>query len=254
MPGPLTVVLPSKDTVPLTTRGGLATVAVRCPENKIAHELIRLSGVPIAAPSANLSGSPSPTSVNHVIDDMYGRVDAIIDGGNCDFGLESTIVKIDADNKVTLLRPGKITVEDIEALGVSVTIASAVTASLADGETAISPGMKYKHYAPKSTLVLLDGDNDAIISYIKANCDKKVAIIAYTEYLADFSDTNDIDVYDFGYADNNELHAHLLFKILRETDKKQYDVIYAPVPKISGIGLALYNRMIRAAAHKIIRL
>lgn len=254
MPGPLTVVLPSKDTVPLTTRGGLTTVAVRCPENKIAHELIRLSGVPIAAPSANLSGSPSPTSVNHVIDDMYGRVDAIIDGGNCDFGLESTIVKIDADNKVTLLRPGKITVEDIEALGISVTIASAVTASLADGETAISPGMKYKHYAPKSTLVLLDGDNDAIISYIKANCDKKVAIIAYTEYLADFSDTNDIDVYDFGYADNNELHAHLLFKILRETDKKQYDVIYAPVPKISGIGLALYNRMIRAAAHKIIRL
>ncbi len=255
MPGPITVVLPAKDSVPMTTRGGLKTVAIRCPQNKIAHELIKMAGVPIAAPSANLSGTPSPTSVSHVIDDMYGRVDAIIDGGNCDFGLESTILKINGDNSVTLLRPGKITVEDIKEIGIKIDIADAVTGSLKNGDVAISPGMKYKHYAPKSPLILLDGTYEAIFEYIRAQSDKNVAIIAYTEHLSGLANiSTNIDVYDFGSIDDDELHAHLLFKLLRETDKKQYDVIFAPLPRIDGIGLAIYNRMIRAAAHKIIRL
>ena len=257
MPGPLTVILKSKETIPKTTRGGLDTVAVRCPENKIARELIRLSDVAIAAPSANLSGSPSPTCFKHAKDDMYGRVDAIIDGGDCDFGLESTIVKVNDDNSLTLLRPGKITKEDIESLGLSVTIANAVTDSLKEGEVAISPGMKYRHYAPTAPLVLLDGTKEEIADFIAKNSEanQKTAVIAYqddAEYLK--SRVASVDVYQFGERGDEQAQAHLLFKLLRDTDEKDYSIIYAPLPQASGIGLALYNRMIRAAAHNIIRL
>ena len=257
MPGPLTVILPAKDSVPMTTRGGLDTVAVRCPENEIARELIKLSGVAVAAPSANLSGSPSPTTFEYAFADMNGRVDAIIDGGDCDFGLESTIVSINRENTLTLLRPGKITKEDLESLGLEVTLAGAVTASLKEGEQAISPGMKYKHYAPVAPLILLDGTKEQISEYIRqsSKIDQKIAIITYEED-ADYISTSltDVDIYEFGKRENETDQARLLFKLLRDTDKKNYSVIYAPLPRMSGIGLALYNRMIRAAAHNIIRL
>lgn len=257
MPGPLTVILNAKDTVPLTTRGGLGTVAVRCPEHPIARELIRLASVAVAAPSANLSGSPSPTSFEHVCADMNGRVDAIIDGGDCDFGLESTIVRIDDSGTLTLLRPGKITKEDLEALGHSVVIANAVTDSLKEGEVAISPGMKYRHYAPTAPVILLDGTKEQVAEYIIRSTDKnsRVAIITYeddAEYITNA--VSGITVYKFGSRGDDVAQAHLLFKLLRDTDKENYDVIYAPLPEASGIGLALYNRMIRAAAHNIIRL
>ena len=256
MPGPLTVVLESKDTVPLTTRGGLDTVAVRCPENPIARELIKKSGVAIAAPSANLSGTPSPTCFEHVYSDMNGRVDAIIDGGDCDFGLESTIVKVNSDGTLVLLRPGKITIENIEAIGLSVTVADAVVNSLKEDEIAISPGMKYKHYAPKSPLVLIDGTKEETVEYISNHAgSERVAIIAYeddAEYIS--SHVENATVYTFGARNDEIKQAHLLFGLLRDTDEGNYDVIYAPLPQKNGIGLALYNRMIRAAAHKIIRL
>ncbi len=256
MPGPLTVILKSKDIIPPTTRGGLDTVAVRCPENEIARELIKLSGVAIAAPSANLSGSPSPTCFEHVKADMYGRVDAIIDGGECDFGLESTIVKINDDQTLTLLRPGKITKEDLESLGLTVTVANAVTDSLKTGEVAISPGMKYRHYAPSAPVVLLDGDKDNIVAYLKSNSsERKIAILAYEDDAECISNAvPTVDIYTFGMRNDEITQAHLLFKLLRDADSKNYDIIYAPLPKMSGIGLALYNRMIRAAAHNIIRL
>ena len=257
MPGPLTVVLPAKDTVPLTTRGNLETVAVRCPENIIARELIRLSEVAIAAPSANLSGSPSPTTFEYALADMNGRVDAIIDGGDCDFGLESTIVKINDAKSVTLLRPGKITKEDLESLGLEVIIASAVTDTLKDGEIAISPGMKYKHYAPCAPLVLLDGALENVASFIAEQMkkDANIAVISYEDDVEYISRViPDADIYKFGSRKDEKEQAHLLFKLLRDTDKKNYSIIYAPLPEKSGIGLALYNRMIRAAAHNIIRL
>ena len=257
MPGPLTIILPSSDNVPSTTRGGLDTVAVRCPENPIARELIRLSGVAIAAPSANLSGSPSPTTFEYAYLDMNGRVDAIIDGGDCDFGLESTIVSINKDETLTLLRPGKITKEDLETLGLEVNVANAVTDSLKDGEIAISPGMKYRHYAPKAPLILIDASSEKFANYIRDNYseDSKIAVIAYEDD-ADYMSKTILyaDVYKFGVRGNEEEQARLLFKLLRDTDKKNYNVIFAPLPKMSGIGLALYNRMIRAAAHNIIRL
>ncbi|MBQ8690154.1 MAG: threonylcarbamoyl-AMP synthase [Clostridia bacterium] len=256
MPGPLTVILKSKDTVPLRTRGGLDTVAVRCPSHPIARQLISAAGVPIAAPSANLSGSPSPTTAAHVISDMLGRVDVIIDGGDAEFGLESTIVKIEDDDTLTLLRPGKITVEQLLAAANEVKIADAVTEILADSEKALSPGMKYRHYAPKASLVLLDGSYEDIYSFVSSlPQDEKTAIIIYTEYISDLKKMRpDITYYDFGEEDNQGAQAHRLFSLLRDTDKDSFSVIYAPLPSKEGIGLALYNRMIRAAAHKIIRL
>lgn len=257
MPGPLTVVLPAKDSVPKTTRGGLSTVAIRCPSHPIANLLIALSGVPIAAPSANLSGSPSPTCARHVMEDMKGRVDIVIDGGDCSFGLESTIVKPENDGSVTLLRPGKITVEDLLCVAPRVNIADAVTEQLKPGEVALSPGMKYRHYAPKAPLSLLDGTLLQMLEYILESeiANKKIGILSYSEDV----DTVKVKcpfakVYDFGSREDTLTQAHLLFYILREADKEDFDQIYAPLPPKEGIGLALYNRMIRAAAHHIVDL
>lgn len=255
MPGPLTVILDSKDTVPLKTRGGLSTVAVRCPESKIARDLIYASGVAIAAPSANLSGSPSPTNARHVVDDMDGRVDMIIDGGESEFGLESTIVKIDNDGSLTLLRPGRITVDDLLEVVDNVLIADAVKDKLKDGETALSPGMKYRHYAPKAPLILVDGDVSALAKHITDNSFTNVAVICYDEDAEAVSELLPaVKYYSFGARGDEVSQAHRLFSLLREIDKAGHSVIFAPLPSTDGVGLALYNRMIRAAAHTIINL
>ena len=254
MPGPLTVVLSAKDSVPFATRGGLTTVAVRCPSDIIARKLIELSACPIAAPSANLSGSPSPTRAEHVIDDMMGRVDAIIDGGDCDIGLESTIVKIEDDGRIVLLRPGKITVDELACV-TEVTIADAVTDKLREGEVAISPGMKYRHYAPSAPVVLLDGELAETIDFIKMDEVGSKAILCYSDdEKCVHSLIPDADIYVLGARENINEQARHLFDILRIADKHHYDKIYAPLPSKEGVSLALYNRMIRAAAHTIINL
>ena len=257
MPGPLTVVLKSRDIVPKRTRGGLDTVAVRCPSDPIARALISLSGVPIAAPSANISGSPSPTAPKHVMKDMMGRVDYILCGGECEVGLESTIVAIsEGEDSVTVLRPGRITPEQIEReTGLRVYVSAQVTEGLKDNERPLSPGMKYRHYAPHSEVVLLDGDREKCAEYINKAGQNRIAILSYSEDKVYYSSTvMNAEVVDFGKAEDMEAHCRLLFNILRDLDEKDYDTIYAPVPPLSGLGLALYNRMIRAAAHKIIRL
>lgn len=254
MPGPLTVIMESKDTIPYETRGGLSTVAVRCPENPIARAFIAAAGVAVAAPSANLSGSPSPTNAPHVIDDMYGRVNVIIDGGECDFGLESTIVKIEDDSTVTLLRPGRITPDELSLI-CNVNVASAVTSELKAGEVALSPGMKYRHYAPKAPLLLLDGTPSDAVEYIMAQEHEKIAVLTYSEDYQYFSkNLPHITLYDMGSVNNECVQAHELFRILRDADKEKFDVIYAPLPRMEGIGLALYNRLIRAAAHTIVNI
>lgn len=255
MPGPITVIMKSKPTIPKKTRGGLDTVAVRCPAEPVARALIEYSGTPIAAPSANLSGSPSPTTSAHAIKDMKGRVDVIIDGNDSDFGLESTIVKIEDDGSLTLLRPGKITPADIEVLGIRVNIADAVISALKEGEVALSPGMKYRHYAPKAPVVLLDGDADSAISYVRGQGEERVAIISYFENIEKFKRSlPNAYYYDFGSIGDEAEQAKRLFAILRDADERSFDIIYAPLPEKRGIALALYNRMIRAAAHKIINL
>ena len=254
MPGPLTVVMRSKDSIPGATRGGLDTVAVRCPSHPVARMLIEATGRPIAAPSANLSGSPSPTDSIHVIDDMQGRIDMIIDGGQSEIGLESTIVKLEDDGSLMRLRPGKITVDELACVA-PVAIADAVTAKLREGEVALSPGMKYRHYAPQAPLVLLDGDTADIVDYIKEDNVDSAAIICYSDDREAMSlAIPDADILILGARDNINEQAHHLFSILREADKHKYNKIYAPLPSRDGVGLALYNRMIRAAAHTVINL
>ena len=256
MPGPLTVVMQAKDSVPMATRGGLSTVAVRCPAHPVANLLIRRAGTCIAAPSANLSGKPSPTDAAQVAEDMTGRVDMILDDGSADFGLESTIVKIENDGSLTLLRPGKITPEELKtATGVALAISNAVTDRLKEGEAAPSPGMKYRHYAPTAPVTLLDGDAERCIAYIKDKNEASVGIIAYDDdvmrYRTAFPRAK---IYAFGKKEDELSQAHLLFKILRRADKDSLSHIYAPLPKKQGIGLALYNRMIRAASHDVVHL
>ena len=252
MPGPLTVILPKKDVIPAKVTAGLDTVAIRCPAHPIAHDLIKAAGVPIAAPSANLSGSPSPTSARHALDDMLGRVDMIVGADESQIGVESTIVKIDGEKRLTLLRPGAVTKEDLEALGVEVVVADAVLGALKEGEKVLSPGMKYRHYAPRAPLYLLDGDEEKRRKFL---ADKKecIAYLAYTEEASALSDLS-LDLYLLGDREDRRAQANRLFSVLREADKKSYTAIYAPLPDTSGMGMALYNRMIRAAAHQIIRL
>lgn len=249
MPGPLTVILPKKDTVPTTVTGGLDSVAVRCPSHPVAHALIDAAGVAIAAPSANLSGKPSPTCAEHVIYDLSGRVDMIIDGGECDIGLESTIVKLYGE-KAVLLRPGGITFDALCCVLDDVTVSPAVANRLAENERPLSPGMKYKHYAPSAPLVLLKGDEKKIIKFLAAEQKKqKTAILCYDEEI-NLLDRNFL--LPVGSKDDLLTQAKRLFAALRKSDELKVDKIYAHLPDMNGIGLALYNRMIRAAAHTVL--
>lgn len=250
MPGPLTVILKKKDSIPKAVTGGLDTVAVRCPSNAIARALIKETGIAIAAPSANLSGSPSPTSGDHVISDLSGRIDAIIDGGECDIGLESTIVLLDGEC-ATLLRPGAITADALSCICEKVSIAPAVTEALSENERPLSPGMKYRHYAPKAPLVLLDGDDEPVLSYMyrQQNAEKCI-VICYTEELEYLRNERLIDI---GARDDLEAQAKNLFSALRRADGMDGEIVYAHLPPKCGMGLALYNRLIRAAAHTVLK-
>jgi L-threonylcarbamoyladenylate synthase len=246
MPGPLTVILPRKESIPTSTTGGLDSVAVRCPLHPVAHKLIELCGVAIAAPSANLSGKPSPTSAAHVAQDMDGRVDMIIDGGESEIGLESTIVKIDGDGLI-LLRPGGITYDALSLVCEKVTIADAVMHKLAENERPLSPGMKYRHYAPTAPLVLLAGKDEDVLAYVKAET-RKCAILSYDEECEALAGRV---LFPIGKKDDLGTQARRLFAALREADTTDAEIIYAHLPPQEGLGLALYNRLIRAAAHTV---
>ncbi len=248
MPGPLTVIMPKRECIPPSVTGGLDTVAVRCPSHPVANALIRACGVPIAAPSANISGRPSPTSAKYVEEDMMGRVDMIIDGGECEIGLESTIVAINGDS-LTLLRPGAITYDALCCVCNDIKIAPAVLNKLAENERPLSPGMKYRHYAPKADFVLLEGDEGDVLSFVKNEQKKNgCAVLCYDEELEALEPSLTISI---GGRDDLATQAKRLFTSLREADKLGATKIYAHLPKLDGLGLALYNRMIRAAAHTI---
>lgn len=248
MPGPLTVILPKRDIVPSSVTGGLSTVAVRCPSHPIARELISASGFPIAAPSANISGKPSPTCAEYVIEDMSGRVDMIIDGGECEIGLESTIVKIENDGLI-LLRPGGITCDALSCVCENVKVADAVISSLSANERPLSPGMKYRHYAPSSPFVLISGnDGDKLEFLADVSKNENCAILCYDEELPFLSQERVVSI---GSRTDLEHQARVLFSSLRMADKFNVDIIYGHLPPMEGLGLALYNRMIRAAAHTV---
>ncbi len=249
MPGPLTVILPRREIIPRSVTGGLDSVAVRCPSHPVAHALISLAGVPIAAPSANLSGKPSPTRAEHVIADLSGRVDMILDGGDCEIGLESTIVKVDAEDEITLLRPGGITYDALCMVISKVHIAPAVTHALAENERPLSPGMKYRHYAPSIPVVLLSGKDADVTAFLAAEqTAKKCAVLCYEEEVPLLRAER---LFPVGKRADLAAQAQTLFRLLREADGTDAEIIYAHLPPQDGLGLALYNRMIRAAAHTV---
>lgn len=248
MPGPLTVILPKKDTIPYSVTGGLDTVAVRCPSHPVARALIAAAGVPIAAPSANLSGKPSPTTAEHVVCDMMGRVDMVIDGGESEIGLESTIISLNGES-ATLLRPGAITYDALCCVCDHVEVAAAVSHRLAENERPLSPGMKYKHYAPTAPFILLDGTPEDVLQFLREHQkSEKCAILCYDEEIPHLSEEGLLPI---GAKADLSAQAHSLFGALRKTDDMQVNVIYGHLPPMDGIGLALYNRMIRAAAHTV---
>ncbi len=249
MPGPLTVILPKKEIIPNEVTAGLDSVAVRCPMHPVANELIKIAGIPIAAPSANSSGKPSPTTASHVLDDMNGKIPLILDGGACDVGVESTVVKI-TDDEIILLRPGAVTVEMLKTVCPQVSIAGAVKEELKAGETPLSPGMKYKHYAPKANLYLVDDKNVSFIELAKQKQkDENCAVMCYNEEVPLLENKNLLPVGDEKDIKNQTKN---LFILLREADKLGVDTIYAHLPQDEGESLAIYNRMIRACAHRVI--
>lgn len=248
MPGPLTVILPKKSTIPDTVTAGLDSVAIRIPSYPTAHKLIKISGKPIAAPSANLSGKPSPTTAEHVIADLTGRVDAILCGRDADVGLESTVIKLTGNDSLVICRPGAITKEMLETVCNNVTIDPAVLSKF-DGKP-ISPGMKYRHYAPSAPVTVLIGSEDMIINYL--NDKNNYGLLCYDDDSRLLTYPNAIS---FGASNDLEAQAHLLFDRLRSfDDKKDVNAIYARMPSQEGIGLAVYNRLIKAAGFSIIDL
>lgn len=244
-PAPLTIILPKSALVGDVVSGGLDTVAVRMPQNEIARRLIELSGVPVAAPSANTSGLPSPTRAKYVIDDMMGKVDAIIDGGDCQFGVESTVITL-ATDVPTILRPGAITKEMIEAVIGRVDVAKAVLEGMQENEVAASPGMKYKHYAPKARVVIVSADKKSYENFVNSRKDA---------YALCFDDDNvNIPKVTYGKENDDLSQAKELFDALRKLDELGAKKVYARIPSKDGVGMAVYNRLIRAAAFQVIDL
>lgn len=244
-PAPLTIILPKSEKIGSVVSGGLDTVAVRMPQNETARRVIRASGCPIAAPSANTSGLPSPTKAKYVIDDMMGRIDAVIDGGDCAFGVESTVITLAEDTPV-LLRPGAITKEMIEAVIGRIDVAKAVLEGMKKDEVAASPGMKYKHYAPKAKVVIVNADKQQYEDFVNAKRD------AFALCFED--DDVKIPKVTFGKENDDLSQAKELFDALRILDEMGAEKVYARIPNKDGVGMAVYNRLIRAAAFTVIDL
>ena len=247
-PGPLTMVLPARDIVPKRTTGGLSTVAVRCPDNDVTRAIIRLSGVPIAAPSANLSGKPSTTTAAHVLHDHDGKIDAIVDGGPCRVGVESTIVDL-TDEHPRLLRPGGITPEQLKEVLGELVIDKAVTAQIDKDAVVKAPGMKYRHYAPQEPVVIVSGSREAASRYIHRHFIPGDRVLCFAEELPLYADCAPLAYGAEG--DVNTLSAGL-FAALRELDDPGIHQVYARCPVGGGVAYAVQNRLKKAAAFHIV--
>ncbi len=247
-PGPLTIIFNKKEIVPNIITAGLETVAVRMPSNIIANKLIEFSGIPIAAPSANISGKPSGTILEDILPELDGKVEYAIDGGKVDIGLESTVVRV-IDDTLHILRPGKVTKEDIENLGFKVEIEKQILGKYKEGEKVLSPGIKYKHYSPETKCVLVySKDNDKMVNKINeiAN-DKKTVILCKTSNLDKY--VNDIKL---PMGDTLEEISNNIFTLLRQVDKYEADIVIIEGVTHEGLGLAIMNRLLRACAHNYI--
>lgn len=244
-PGPLTIILPKRDEIPTETSGGLDTVAVRMPSHEVARKIIALS-CPLAAPSANISGFPSPTSFDHVDADMTGRADAICNGGDCDVGVESTVITLATEIPV-LLRPGGVTLEQLESILGEVRVADAVLNPMKKDEKAESPGMKYKHYSPDAQIRIVRGNLKEFADFVNSSdCDGVLCFEGEEKYFPEKICVT------FGREDDSLSQAQRLFDALRELDEKGAKNVFSRAPSKNGVGLAVCNRLYRAAAFRFV--
>ncbi len=246
-PGPFTMILPRGEVIPASVSAGLDTVAIRMPSNPVAAAIIAACELPLAAPSANLSGSPSPTTAKRVIEDLDGRVDAVVISHDCEVGVESTVITL-CTNPPRLLRPGAVTLDKLREIFPDIEVDKAVLSEPEKDKPVASPGMKYKHYAPKTELYLVEGEAEAYIDYVNrqddgaALCfegeDKKLRVPSVV----------------YGNENNDSEQAQALFEALRQLDELGARKAYAHAPQKQGVGLAVYNRIIRAAGFRVIKL
>lgn len=248
-PGPLTMILRRKPIVPDVVTAGLDTVGMRCPAHSVCRAVIQAAGVPVAAPSGNLSGKPSPTTARHMLDDMDGRINAILDGGDCQVGVESTIIDLTC-RPPRLLRPGGVPLEELQAVLGEVEVDPAVVRPLGDGEQPRAPGMKYRHYAPKARVVLLWGTLVQFAAYLEAQ-PPGCGVLCFEGEQARFGGHPCVT---YGRRDDPVSQAQALFGALRRIDELGLTSVYARVDSPDGVGQAVYNRLLRAAGFTEIRL
>ncbi len=255
-PGPLTILCHKKPAVPDEVTAGLPTVAVRMPSHPVAREMLKNCGLPIAAPSANSSGRPSPTTAAHVLEDMNGKIPLIIDGGMCDVGVESTVLDL-CHGAPVVLRPGGVTREMIsDVLHCEVAVAGSVLRPLRENETALSPGMRYRHYAPQAVVTLVQGPEERVVPLLEKLCleqrasGKKACVLCFSEHVAELADCSP---HDIGSSSSPSQIAHRLFDTLRKLDEEGMEAVFSEVIPPEGVGLAVMNRLGRAASFRTIQ-
>ena len=249
-PGPLTMILQRRENVPNAVTCGLDTVGVRCPDHPVTLAILRAVDVPVAAPSGNLSGRPSPTCASHMLEDMDGRIDGLVDGGPCGVGVESTILDLTGE-RPRLLRPGGLPLEALEAVLGQITVDRAVTSPLAAGERPRAPGMKYRHYAPKAPVTVVTGAGADTARYIRDHAGPGTGIICFDEYADSFPGCA---VRPIGASADTAEQARRVFDALRSFDGTAVTAIYAQCPPDAGLGLAVANRLKKAAGFQIVAL
>ena len=242
------MILPRREIVPDAVTCGLDTVGVRCPDHPVTLEIIRAAAVPVAAPSGNRSGRPSPTCARHMLEDMEGRIDAIVDGGPCGVGVESTIIDLTV-TPPRLLRPGGLPLEELEEVLGEITVDKAVLSPLAAGEKPRAPGMKYRHYAPKAPVTVVTGPGEGTARYIRERAGEHTGVICFDEFAEAFP--NCVVEPIGSYADKAE-QARRVFEALRAFDGTAVTAIYAQCPGDAGLGLAVANRLKKAAGFQIV--
>ena len=247
-PGPLTMILRRKPVVPDLVTAGLDTVGMRCPAHPLCRQVIKLARTPIAAPSGNTSGRPSPTTARHMLEDMEGKIPAILDGGPCTVGVESTILDL-TTTPPRLLRPGGVTLEELREILGEVVVDSAVTCSLGEGEQPRAPGMKYRHYAPRAPVVVVTGEPEAAAAYIRQKVSPGDGVICFDEYADRFPDC---PLGRLGPAADKAEQARRVFDALRAMDGTDVQRIWAQCPDGGGVGLAVANRLNKAAGFHIV--
>lgn len=247
-PGPLTMILPKKEIVPYRTTGGLETVGVRCPNHPVTLAVIAAADVPIAAPSGNTSGRPSPTSAADMLEDMDGKIDGIFDGGPCGVGVESTIIDLTCQPP-RLLRAGGLPLEELERVLGTVLVDKCITQLMTDGERPRAPGMKYRHYAPKAPVTVVTGDGKKSAAYIAAHAPEGAGVICFSEFRAQFPGCV---VHELGPEGDKSEQARRVFDALREFDATEVTEIFAQCPDDAGLGLAIGNRLKKAAGFHVV--